>query len=463
MLCDKCWLRHERNRANKRCLDCKQNLCTVCARADEITRPWWIPCWMIQCWRFLFTKAYIPHSIVDLESTENESIHWAHSQEASHVQPIPRVKQSSLRSNKSGASVVTNRSKQAKSRHSSLSKLSDREGFSEFRNRRLVYSHSFDAKERKKPINARRPRRTQSSEELIKRNRRDDLERLKRYNENWEMSFKLAETNEREGHMGRHHCSNKMQGKDVNIEITNDKEIKLTVNTSTDGFTNKSDKHALSKSKSKRKSKDNTPKPYTEEIFEEVPIWFKKSPKHPSNERPKRKSNSQEVRKECDNSTDKNSMKEPMDIGRKLNNQVKNTNNNFRQDNHWPSRDSFNSNTEFFESVNENSEEHSDANVFRRGKPFKTDNRYTGGHNTAYIVEEPPDTCPICLEELPGPEARGLSCSHSIHTKCLITYLYKMDLDFGIRCPLCAQTTIIRNYYAPKQQWYMELPIFTTV
>ncbi|XP_045194521.2 uncharacterized protein LOC123550147 [Mercenaria mercenaria] len=467
VLCDKCWLRHERNRASKRCLDCKQNLCTVCARGDEITRPWWLPNWMVQCWRFLFTKAYIPHSIVDLDEQENERPHWAHTQEASHVHPIPRVTRSSLRSNKSGSSVETNKSKPSKTRHASLTKDRGRERSprSESRNHRLAHSQSFDGKARKRQSNERKPRRTRSSEELVYKHRRDDLDRLKRYNDNWEKSFMIAEEDEEK--MRQRKCRNKMKGKDIDIEITDDKEIKLTVNSSEEGSKNKSDrssiKCAIPKSKSKKKSKDNSPKPYTEQIFEEVPIWFKKSPKHPSNERPKRNNSSQERRRPLHEQTrEKLSMEETLGTGESLNNHMRHEINSDKQRNAWPPRDSsqkFDSKMDFNESDNNNSNSY----AFNRDRRFNTDATPTGKQNTAYIVEEPPDSCPICLEDLPGAEARALACCHAIHTKCLITYLYKMDLDFGIRCPLCAQTTIIRNYYVPKERWYMELPVSTAV
>ena len=78
---------------------------------------------------------------------------------------------------------------------------------------------------------------------------------------------------------------------------------------------------------------------------------------------------------------------------------------------------------------------------------------------TPYIVEEPPDSCPVCLESIPCRQARRLSCSHSIHTCCLIELLNKMDFDFGVRCPVCNQITRIQNYYIGRHLWYKELPV----
>lgn len=464
VLCDKCWLRHERNRASKRCLDCKQNLCTLCARCDETTRPWWLPRWFIQCWRFIFTKAYIPHSIVDLQLPEIQRPHWAHTQEANNVQRIPRVSRSSLRSNQSsvsknsdktvhsvqklGSSPLTTQRQSKESLNASKTELADK---------RLGHSYSFDAKARRRQIDERRPRRTRSSDELFMRHRRDDFDRLRRYNQNWE-DFENS-FNEPSSRQRRY--SNKMRGKDVNIEITDDKEIKLTINCSDDDtrdrLQRRSGKFAVPKCRSKKKSKDNKPQPCTEEIFQEVPIWFKKSSKHVSNEQPRNrkyshdrtKQNSKQPKREYNVDERRNILEKPTQSKR----------DSFidsEQNNRWSLHKHSN-----FDS--DNLINRKNLNASKQDRNSVASETVHGKQNTAYIVEEPPDTCPICLEDLPGNEARALACGHVIHTKCLIAYLHKMDLDFGIRCPLCAQTTLIRNYYVQKEKWYMELPVSTAV
>lgn len=470
ILCDKCWIRQERSCASKRCRDCKQNLCSVCAHCDEVPRPWWIPSWMVQCLRFLFTKAYIPHSIVDLQCNGNNARpHWAHTQEASSIQRIPRVTQSSLRSNKSTVSVDTNNSSRTKSpKTSSFShaKKGNRESIVKSldsrSNVRLHHSQSVDGKGRRRYSNVN-PKRSRSSEELTHKLHSEDLDKLERYNRNWEIDFSEKSTNydndSVEPNYGRRY-RNKMKGTDVNIEFTDTKEIKVIVNTTEDDCKDQNlNKCAIPKSKLNKKTKHNIPKNYTENIFQEVPIWFKKSSKYPTNVQ---HTDTNVLQYKSQNT---NKQLFPHDIRQDITDKSNNIN--------IPEHGAYTNNATFTEALRQPTTESSnkrsprqntsDPDVCVSSNNSARDETNIGKLNAAYIVEAPSDSCPICLEELPGNEARELACSHVIHTQCLTRYLRKMELDFGIRCPLCTYTTSVRNYYAPKEHWYKELPVSTTV
>lgn len=430
-LCDKCWARQVRSRATKRCLDCKQYLCKGCAKCDQVSRPWWIPKWILQCWKFIFTDAYTPHSVVDLQNYgANDNQHWSHIQEANRIQGIPRVTRNSLRSKGSRHSEDNYQ----RERHGrAKSACSDSERYRRGHDRRsprndtkqirpLKHSLSFDGRPRRSL--ERRVQRSWGSDALVHNYRHDDIERLRRYKENWERAFD-ASSHEYVKQMPFH---NKLVGKDVMIELT-DTEAKVIVNEANDKSRRKKSDNANAKKKVKSKTKSD--EPVTEQIFEAVPIWFKK-PRKPSvpkttGEYPDRKNESFKGA-------------------------------GFKSGPHRPANYIKTGQNQTFH------DEYHNFGFFGNEKP-QNDIRssYSKAMRVDYIVEEPADPCPICLEDLPGYEARSLSCYHIFHTKCLWKLLDTAEVDFGIKCPVCSETTFIKNYYTSKENWLKELPISSSV
>ncbi|KAL3860774.1 hypothetical protein ACJMK2_010845 [Sinanodonta woodiana] len=77
-------------------------------------------------------------------------------------------------------------------------------------------------------------------------------------------------------------------------------------------------------------------------------------------------------------------------------------------------------------------------------------------HKVPSSETEIPDTCPICLENIPDKESRKFQCGHPIHSACLAELLSKMEFDFSVKCPVCNQLTHIKNYYVPREEWIHE-------
>lgn len=435
VLCDKCWVRQERSKATKRCLDCKQNLCKGCAKCEEVARPWWLPQWVLQCWRFLFADVYTPHSVVDLNSYGSaEGPHWAHTHEASQIRTIPRVPRSN-RSNRSNESSDRRQPGRPSSVCSDKGRQRRSSGGKSPRNdtkqlRRLKHSQSFDGRPRRSL--ERGTNRPWGSGPLVCNYKHDDIERLRRYKENWERAFD-EHSHEYFGTNLQASFNNKFIGTDVMIELT-DKDAKVIVNEESDSSKRKKKGSAIMRRKLKGKSKSDSPGKFTEEIFQEVPIWFKKSSKDdmPNTDNYPR-GNRKEFSEFC-----KADVKQ--DVPYRSNETRKRMNGR--------------GHTSEYERI---------FNSFTNRDQGTQRSNFNPEGRTDYIVEEPADTCPICLEDLPGSEARLLTCSHVFHTNCLRHLLTSSDMDFGINCPSCSQTTYIQNYYTSKENWLQELPVWTTV
>ena len=422
-LCDKCWKRQSRSRATKRCLDCKQYLCKSCAKCDEVVRPWWIPKWILSCWRFLFTDVYTPHSIQDLQSYGANDQHWAHTQEASRVHGIPRVTRSSLRSK---GSNMTEDSVSSRRYDGSRSVCSDSDRYRRGsisrspkhvprEHRPLKQTRSYEGKPRRSL--ERRVQKSSSPGPLVHNYRHDDIERLRRYKDNWERAFD-ADSHDYMKQMAFH---NKLIGKDVMIELTN-KDAKVVVNEELEKAKKRKKEKADPKKKRKVKLKSDTP--VTEQVFEEVPIWFKKPRKNSAPNTAGESNNDKGLFKRSGSS---NNVKTGM-------------NHNFQDERPY------------------------EFGSYSNGRQHNgSDNSYSKAMRVDYIVEEPADSCPICLEDLPGLEARSLSCSHVFHTKCLLHLLSTSEVDFGIKCAVCAKITFIKNYYTSKENWLKELPLSSNV
>lgn len=423
VLCDKCWLRHERSRACKRCLDCNQNLCKSCARCDEVVQPWWLPNWVFNCWRCLFTDVYKPHTLVDLQTcgSNNEQQHWAH--ETNQMQGIPRLSRNSLRSHRSRDSAE---STPIRHRGRPNSVCSDKERYTRGRRsprdenkqlRRLQYSQSFDGRPR------RSLERSCTSSALVHNYRHDDIERLRSYKDNWERAF---DANSHD-YVRQMPFRNKLIGKDVMIELT-DTDAKVVVNEGRDKYRQKRKASSLDKKKSRVKS--SAPGSLTEQVFEEVPIWFKKSQK----------------------GNQSNDSAEYVSFRKKFSDFPRN---DTKRDTEYIFSDA---------RARTNRNTRGSFGIYGNDRPKTSERKPYSEPRTDYIVEEPADSCPICLEDLPGLEARSLSCSHVFHTKCLKHFLSSTsDMDFGIKCPVCSQMTFIKNYYTSKDNWLQELSISSSV
>ena len=400
-LCDKCWLCHTRSKASKRCMQCQQNLCTRCADKDENRRPWWLPACLEQCMRFLFCYVYFPHTIVDINDLNKDQGHWALRAETSSINRIPRINQDSLR--------LRNKTRDNVSQNGRGSNISDsRDDLIDRDNQQsIMRSKSHEETSCRLRRHPRVPKRSISLEKINKRLNRERRERDKIYHRNWDNDIwdQTRRAGVRPAHADKPFM-NKVKGKDVDIVISGS-EMKLTINDDKKSgeVTNKKrheHKEGFFRRKSKTKTKDEPYLPYTEEVFSENPIWFKRD----------------------------SGKKNKTNTGKKSNDSIPC---------HQAETVNKGNNNEAFESVQQD----------------KTKD---------YVVEEPPDQCPICLEDLPDGETRILSCSHLLHTKCLKHYLRGTDnLDFGVKCPMCNRITEIRNYYAPKELWYREIPVSSQV
>ena len=412
VLCDTCWLKHRRTRATKHCADCERHFCSPCAKQDQTKRPWWVPLCFVHCLRFMFHGVFVPHTIVDFKSPGEA--HWANSHEVNNVHRIPRAQR--RRSDETDRSELSDHAFERR-RANSLNNDRRRGSSDSNKNgRKLKQSRSFEDKPKRRRSRDKGEKKTrETNEALVANYTHDDIERLRRYKDNWHAFEDMHLQQERLEKLSNGEkipFSSKVVGKEINIELT-DTDANIIVNDGSGGKTKRN-----SKKKSQRNLCTESIGNCTEEIFEEVPIYFKRNSKERNRRNGKAKKDT-------------------------LNEQVKNGENS--PDCEYTSYRDF----------------HEKPTYTSTPKP-KAD---AGQSYTNYIVEEPPESCRICLEDLPGPEARTLDCYHTFHTRCIVHMLTASDsdTDFGIPCPVCAKVTHVKNFYASKDQWCKELPINTTV
>ena len=394
ILCDRCWKAHTRRRATKRCLNCKQNLCNYCAKIDSSRRRSWWPSLLINCWRFLFLKAFKRHTILDLaqlggENDTNNGHFRNDSPRSSYSGRDERIESDPERQIKGPPEVDDHRHSEAK--RNNTPRYGQRRYYCP--NAQALYrAYSFDRNlNKKKKFGDPREqtlRRTRSAERLPNKDfvdRESEFQDL--YHKNWErepFDFHRAQV----------------------TKIANQNET-------TEG--------------ERKKSPEN----------ENARI----------NEQPAAGSDNNERRFKR-GKTSRRGIKHVADI--------------------FPENSNTKANTNFPNSPNafpqERPSKHGLENDTRQSKYSDPSEKKKQHHEptTAYIVEEPPDSCPVCLESIPCRQARQLSCSHTIHTCCLIDLLNKMEFDFGVKCPICNQITQIRNYYLARHLWYKELPVVTS-
>ncbi|KAH3770118.1 hypothetical protein DPMN_171399 [Dreissena polymorpha] len=406
LLCDKCWLKQERTRAAKRCLDCNHNLCVYCAKSEAASSSCWLPACIVLCLSCIFRSAFVSHSIVDLR--EHDLPPWIDAQEANRIQHIPRVSSSNVHSKHSFHSNDQGLHEDCNRRHCSdggnrkqykRTKSSER-GKRAKEHSRFRQSTSLDERAKsRRHVNRISQIKSPNQQTVSNTYRHDDIERLRRYKENWsafdEYQHQLDQNYAKQsGVQEKKQFYNKLKGKDIIIELS-DNDAKVIVNEDYNSITIAGNH----KKKSKCDAKTAVPPKYTEQVFEQVPIWFKKDSKQHTKD---------------------------ISVHKKPN------------VSHSESRG--------FDQRNVHAKPDPDPQVYNN-----------------YIVEEPPDQCSICLEDLPGDEARILECLHVFHTKCLIHMLRNAEMHFGVHCPVCARVTLIRNYYRPRDVWYQELPVSTAV
>ena len=470
-LCDRCWSSRVRSRATKRCLNCRQNLCTYCAKMDESRRRSWWPSLLISCWRFLFLKAFRRHTIVNLDRAGGASEQNIHDSERTRSMTRNETPRSSYsRSRDSGYEHYrgrrddTNSLSNPNERRENLSRpQTPKQGQRRYYcpNAQALYrAYSFDKHLNKRKTGDQRDqhlRRTRSAERLPNKEFVDrEYEFRKLYHQNWEsepFDFHRAHVGNHPGQ--RQETGNEDNQKAVNKENVHPNEQKPTAETnerrfkrgktSRRGIKHVADIFPESNKPSKSASSDNYPKDATSE--------------------PQFKSDGYSPQSHLHNA-------KPQDINEPI------FKDHFRGDEHSPQRDLHKTRPRDINEPNFKDQFRNDGYSHQRRQLHNTGRRDVNEQSfhgasakecyaesvpiTPYIVEEPPDDCPVCLETIPCRQARRLHCSHSIHTRCLIDLLSKMEFDFGVKCPICNQITHIRNYYMARHHWYKELPVVTS-
>ena len=446
ILCDKCWATHTRRRASRRCLTCKQNLCGYCAKTDESRRRSWFSSFLMSCVRFLFLKAFKRHAIVDLDQVANSSN--SNASENDGPQPLFRKGSRSSSCSHQGRNKRHESSRDRNNRHES-SKDRKRDSIvhnispdAKHAQRRyycpnaqaLYRAYSFD-----KHLNRRKSgdhrtqnlRRTRSAERLPNKEFVDrESEFRDMYHQNWEkepFDFHRA-------HMTK-----------TATDAHNQSDLKENANSNQNGPSCNDQTRAGGESKERRFKRGKTSRRGIKHVADVFPD--KMGPKSSEYFKSENNSGKYESGKQKDAFRNKQQNKSGADNPKYFD--VSGQAEYFEQKK--PQQDNI-----FGESYNRNGNDCQ--------KDYFTSNsedQYKHGSEpvTPYIVEEPPDSCPVCLENIPSRQARRLTCSHTIHTCCLIELLNKMDFDFGVRCPVCNQISHIKNYYNPRYLWYKEFPV----
>ena len=407
VLCDRCWSAHIRRRATKRCMNCKQNLCAYCAKMDESRRRSWWPSLLISCWRFLFLKAFRRHTIVDLERVANTSEQNASDKERTHSLTRNETPRSSYsrsqderyEQNRGRGEVNSTNNYNEGTPHLSRPQC-PRHGQRRYYcpNAQALYrAYSFDKHLNKRKNGDRHLRRTRSAERLPNK---DFVDRESDFRDLYHQNWEREPFDFHRAHVVNNPGQKQTPGGEDNRKAANKENARPNEQPPV---------HENNERRFKRGKTSRRGIKHVADIF-------------PETEKPP----------DSDN-----------------NPKVVTSDSPFQRDGYSSQRDG------------RDKRQHDKTEPNYQGNTATPAEEHLKESDpvTPYIVEEPPDSCPVCLDNIPCRQARRLHCSHSIHTSCLIDLLNKMEFDFGVKCPICNQITHIRNYYMARHMWYKELPV----